>query len=212
MNGIDPHHDQRRERTMNTKRPETARDPRSGTSCRTTGNHAGPLVTICRYPNLLAEYKESRYDLLTLCDHADLTPDEMTAVLTNGAGLPASAMLHLSQLFGVRFSYLASNELMTFTPNTPTGKHRMTELHDLFRSIYPDRDLFRDPYHNAIYHRAVRYLTDAQNEPDRPRTYAGWRWTRDGILAVIDFQGRAKRQRERNRRKAIQRAARRSAP
>jgi hypothetical protein len=93
------------------------------------------------YPNILAEYKASKYNIDTLAGHAGVTAELMNAVLYKGEDLTFNELKRLWGLFsffGERyysFSYLISPSLSAIEPYKNKTRFRIRTLREAVTEV-----------------------------------------------------------------------------
>jgi hypothetical protein len=150
------------------------------------------------YPNILAEYRASGFNLSFLAKHADVTDELMKSVLENNEKLNFDEMRGLCGLFSSgrhdMFSYLTSPKQSMMNPDKNKTRYRVKLLKDAVSEVQKlvSAGVYIGPVKTRQLKRAY-LIIDALNTSSQPVGYAFYWWTMQWMQITIDCHKPAKR-------------------
>ena len=102
------------------------------------------------YPNVAAEWLNSKYHFSTVCRYANISPEILVRIVEDGEPMKRLEITNLMLLWRCDADYLTAATLQTIDPSTNKGKRRLWELHDLSAKI----DLHSTDYYTPLIEEA----------------------------------------------------------
>ncbi len=95
-----------------------------------------PLTAKTYYPNIATEFEANAIPLCDLARKADMTPEQLRAVLFFGARLKGDAFIKICMTLNCKCGYMMQREPNELTPHTNSYGKKLHRLHTAYERLW----------------------------------------------------------------------------